>query len=125
MELTCRANRKAHINVKNVPNNKISGVNKLSEPVLPFLAFCPDETTELLRGNYNWAEIEADMIQNLPCEYNINSTGVSGECDIMPAAALRRCNGIGQWEEPDVTECVSEVTATLCSIRNVREHRYI
>ena len=33
--------------------------------------------------------------------------------------ATRYCNEDGEWEEPDVTNCLSRVTEVLCIIRNV------
>ena len=46
--------------------------------------------------------------------------GSNGECDVVELVnASRSCNDIGRWEEPDVSNCLSEVTVMLCDIRNV------
>ena len=90
------------------------------DSVIIITAYCPAETTDLLRGNYTWSEKEAEITQTIPCEFN--GTGSGGECDIVPANASRTCNDEGQWNAPDVSNCVSEVTAILCSIRNVSTH---
>ena len=57
-------------------------------------------------------------MQSLPCEYS--GTMTEGGCDIIEANATRQCNEYGRWEEPDVSSCISEVTAMLCDIKNVR-----
>ena len=46
-------------------------------------------------------------------------TTTQGSCNISQTHAARRCNEYGRWEEPDLTYCVSEVTANLCFIREV------
>ena len=81
-------------------------------------AYCPDETTNLLRGNYDWPEAEAGMTQSLRCNYSGHGSG--GECDVVELVnATRYCNEDGEWEEPDVSNCLSRVTEVLCDIRNV------
>ena len=82
-------------------------------------AFCPDKSTDLLRGHYNWTEREAEVSQTLPCEYK--GTVTEGGCDITEANATRLCNEYGRWEKPNVSRCISEVTAMLCNVRNVRD----
>ena len=77
---------------------------------------CPAETTTLLRGTYNWSSIMADEEENIPCTYMGEG---DEECAIVPANASRLCNEIRKWEEPDVSNCLTEVTERLCIIRNV------
>ena len=85
-------------------------------------AYCPDESTDLLRGHYNWTEREAELSQTLPCQYK--GTVTEGGCDITEANATRLCNEYGRWEKPNVSRCISEVTAMLCNVRNVRDSIY-
>jgi hypothetical protein len=80
-------------------------------------AYCPDESTTLLQGHYEWTEREATAIQSFLCQYN--GTLTEGGCDITEANATRRCSEYGRWEEPDVSNCISEATAMLCDIRNM------
>ena len=83
-----------------------------------YTAYCPDETTKLLQGGYDWPETEAELIQSLKCMYG--GLGSNGECDVVDLVnASRSCNEIGRWEEPDVSNCLSRVTMMLCNIRNV------
>ena len=81
-------------------------------------AYCLDDSTDLLRGHYSWTEREATVMQTLPCEYK--GTVTEGGCDITEANATRQCNEYGRWEKPNVSRCISEVTRTLCDVRNVR-----
>jgi hypothetical protein len=80
-------------------------------------AYCPDNSTKGLLGIYNWTEREAEDVQRLPCAYM--GTTTQGSCNISQTHAARRCNEYGRWEEPDLTYCVSEVTANLCFIREM------
>ena len=84
-------------------------------------AYCPDETTNQLQGIYGWPETEAEKMQTFKCTYG--GLGSDGECDVEDLVnASRSCNEIGQWEEPDVSNCFSQVTVMLCDIRNVRNN---
>ena len=58
----------------------------------------------------------ADEELSIPCTYMGEG---DEECAIVPADASRLCNDIGKWEEPDVSNCLTEVTERLCNIRNV------
>ena len=58
----------------------------------------------------------ADEEENIPCTYMGEG---DEECAIVSAYASRLCNEIGKWEEPDVSNCLTEVTERLCNIRNV------
>ena len=92
-------------------------------PVLVLTAYCLDETTEQLKGHYTWSEIEATELQTQLCEFG--GTVTEGGCDIIPANVNRQCNEFGRWEAPDVSNCISEVTNRLCSIREVRIELYV
>ena len=80
-------------------------------------AYCPDDNTDGLLGYYEWTERAAERTQTLPCVFN--GTLSSGSCNISRTLATRLCNEYGKWAEPDLTYCLSEVTANLCFIRDV------
>lgn len=81
-------------------------------------AYCPNEITHLLQGNYNWSETEAELMETFECMHG--GLGSHGECDVVDLVnASRSCNELGRWEEPDVSNCLSQVTVMLCDIRNV------
>ena len=86
-----------------------------------FTVSCPAETTALLKGTYNWSFIMADEVQNINCTYMGEG---DRECEVVAANAMRICNEIGKWEEPDVSNCLTRITETLCDIRNVRENLF-
>lgn len=86
--------------------------------IVCFTVSCPDETTDLLWGRYNWSSIMADEVENKSCTYMGEG---DRECEIVSADVARVCNEIGKWEEPDVGNCLTRITRTLCDIRNVSE----
>lgn len=87
-------------------------------------AYCPEEATNILQGYYEWPETEAELTQTLKCNYN--GVGSGGECDVVELVnATRYCNEDGEWEEPDVNNCLSRVTEMLCVIRNVSNAKVI
>ena len=85
--------------------------------IVCFTVSCPAETTALLKGTYNWSSIMAEEIQIIDCTYMGEG---DRECEVVSANATRVCNDIGKWEEPDVSNCLTRITQTLCEIRNVR-----
>ena len=87
--------------------------------IVCFTVSCRAETTALLKGTYIWSSIMADETQNINCTYMGEG---DTECEVVSAFATRVCNEIGKWEEPDVSNCLTRITETLCEIRNVREN---
>ena len=79
-------------------------------------AFCDEESTLSLNGNYIWPTTSAEITQYIDCMYG----GIGArECEIVAANATRGCNEYGVWNESDTTNCYTEVTRMLCDIRNV------
>ena len=60
------------------------------------------------RGNYTWPETTADNVVELECQLG-PATGVASEA----AIGRRRCNTIGEWEDPQLENCITMVALQL------------
>jgi hypothetical protein len=80
-------------------------------------AYCPESTTDMLLGRYQWSEAEAETSQSRACQFN--GTLTAGSCEVTRENVTRRCNEYGKWDPPDLSRCISEITATLCFLRNM------
>lgn len=80
-------------------------------------AFCDEGNTLSLQGDYTWPKTKAEIVEYISCVYMGTGDGV--ECEIFEANATRHCSPYGEWADPNITKCYTQVTQRLCEIRNV------
>ena len=80
-------------------------------------AYCPDETTSTVHGEYMWNTIAAEGTVTRTCMFGGVGTR---ECVILESTEFtRQCNNTGEWGEPDFSRCYPNATRRICDIRNV------
>ena len=69
---------------------------------------CDSEVTATTRGSYTWPRTAADNEAELECQLG-PAAGVAMEA----AIGRRRCNTSGEWEDPQLENCITMVALQL------------
>ena len=76
--------------------------------------FCDYNITQSDSGSYTWEEMEGNMEVSQTCALE-DAAGDS----VQDAVARRMCNVFGEWEDPNIENCVSIVSHQFQDLNTV------
>ena len=76
--------------------------------------FCDYDITQTDSGSYTWEEMEGNMEVSQTC-----ALGAAMEVSMQEAVARRMCNVFGEWEDPNVENCLSIVSRQFQDLNTV------
>ena len=76
--------------------------------------FCDYDITQTDSGSYTWEETEGNMEVSQTC-----ALGAAMEVSMQDAVARRMCNVFGEWEDPNIENCITIVSRQFQDLNTV------